>query len=203
MGGADHWDDRYRTIGEASVSWFEETPTVSLELLEVLGVTAEDSVVDIGGGASRLVDRLLERGHRELAVLDVSAVALSEARDRLGDPEAVEWIEQDLLEWEPSRQWSVWHDRAVLHYLVSDSERARYIDLMRQTLAPAGAFVIGVFAEDGPSECSGLPVRRSTAQELDDLVGDVEVVARLRHVHRTPGGVDQTFNWLAGRLPPI
>lgn len=203
MGRADHWDGRYQTIGEASVSWFEETPTVSLELLDVLGVTPEDSVVDIGGGASRLVDHLLERGHRELAVLDVSAVALSEARDRLGDPEGVEWIERDLLDWDPSRRWSVWHDRAVLHFLVSDNERASYIDLMRQTLTPTGAFVIGVFAEDGPSECSGLPVRRSTARELANLVGDVEVVAQLRHVHRTPRGVDQTFNWLAGRLLPI
>jgi cyclopropane fatty-acyl-phospholipid synthase-like methyltransferase len=206
MGRADHWDGRYQTIGEASVSWFEETPTVSLELLDVLGVTPEDSVVDIGGGASRLVDHLLERGHCELAVLDVSAVALSETRDRLGDPEDVEWIERDLLDWEPSRRWSVWHDRAVLHFLVSDNERASYIDLMRQTLTPTGAFVIGVFAEDGPSECSGLPVRRSTARELVDLVGlvgDVEVVVQLRHAHRTPGGVDQTFNWLAGRLLPI
>lgn len=200
MGRADHWDERYQTLGEASVSWFEETPTVSLRLLDELGVTPQDSVVDIGGGASRFVDHLLERGHRELAVLDVSAVALGEARDRLGDPQGVEWIEQDLLVWEPSRQWAVWHDRAVLHFLVGDDERARYVDLMRRTLAPAGAFVVGVFAEDGPSECSGLPVRRSSAQELVDLVGDVEVVAQLRDVHRTPGGVDQPFNWLAGRL---
>jgi SAM-dependent methyltransferase len=200
MGSADHWDDRYRTIGEASVSWFEETPTVSLRLLDELGVTPHDSVVDIGGGASRLVDHLLERGHRELAVLDVSAVALGEARNRLGNPRGVEWIEQDLLVWEPPRRWAVWHDRAVLHFLVGDNDRAGYVDLMRHTLTPAGAFVLGVFAEDGPSECSGLPVRRSTAQELVDLVGDVEVVAQLRHVHRTPGGVDQPFNWLAGRL---
>jgi SAM-dependent methyltransferase len=200
MGRAEHWDGRYRTLGEASVSWFEETPTVSLELLDELGVSPRDSVVDIGGGASRLVDHLVERGHRELAVLDVSAVALGEARDRLGDPRGVDWIEQDLLAWEPSRHWAVWHDRAVLHFLVSDAERATYVDLMRRTLTPEGAFVLGVFAEDGPSECSGLPVRRSTPRELIDLVGDVEVVAQLRHVHRTPGGVDQAFNWLAGRL---
>jgi SAM-dependent methyltransferase len=200
MGRADHWDERYQTIGETSVSWFEESPTVSLRLLDELGVTPQDSVVDIGGGASRLVDHLLERGHREVAVLDISAVALREARERLGDPQRVEWIEQDLLVWEPPRQWAVWHDRAVLHFLVGDNDRASYVDLMRRTLTPAGAFVLGVFAEDGPTECSGLPVRRSTAQELVDLVGDVQVVAQLRHVHNTPGGVDQTFNWLAGRL---
>ena len=105
-----------------------------------------------------------------------------------------------LLVWEPPHQWAVWHDRAVLHFLIGDNDRAGYVDLLRRTLIPAGAFVLGVFAEDGPGECSGLPVRRSTAQELVDLVGDVEVVAQLRHVHRTPGGVDQPLNWLAGRL---
>jgi SAM-dependent methyltransferase len=197
---ADHWDDRYGSIGEMSVSWFEETPTVSLTLFDELGVTQRDAVLDIGGGASRLVDHLLERGHREVAVLDVSSVALQEARRRLGDPEGVEWIERDLLIWEPPRRWAVWHDRAVLHFLVDDDDRASYVGVLRHALEPGGAFVIGVFAEDGPTECSGLPVRRSTADELVDLLGDVEVVAQLRHVHRTPGGVDQPFNWLAGRL---
>jgi hypothetical protein len=115
----------------------------------------------------------------------------------------VEWIEHDLLLWEPSRRWSVWHDRAVLHFLVNDGDRTRYLDLLRRALEPTGALVIGVFAEDGPTECSGLPVRRSTAAELVDLVGEVgevEIVTQLRHVHRTPGGIEQPFNWLAGRL---
>ena len=182
------------------MSWFEETPAVSLELFDELGLTPRDSVLDIGGGASRLVDHLLQRGHREVAVLDVSAVALDKARRRLGDPVGVEWIERDLLIWEPPHHWSVWHDRAVLHFLVDDDARTSYVSLLRRTLNPGGAFVIGVFAEDGPTECSGLPVRRSTAEELVGLVGDVEVVAELRHVHRTPGGSDQPFNWLAGRL---
>lgn len=203
VGGASHWDERYGSIGETSVSWFEATPAMSLRLLDELGVTAKDSVIDVGGGASRLVDHLVERGHRELAVLDVSAVALSEAQDRLGGTADVEWIEHDLLAWEPERRWSVWHDRAVLHFLLDDGDRSRYVSLMRRTLEPGGAFVIGVFAEDGPTECSALPVRRSSATELIDLVGgvgDVEIVAQLRHVHHTPGGADQPFNWLAGRF---
>lgn len=178
---------------------------MSLELLDQLGVTARDSVIDVGGGASRLVDHLFERGHRELAVLDVSEVALRAARDRLGDPPGVEWIDHDLLLWEPARRWSVWHDRAVLHFLVDDDDRSRYVGLLRRTLEPGGAVVIGVFAEDGPTECSGLPVRRSGAAELADLmggVGEVEIVTQLRRVHHTPGGIDQPFNWLAGRLAP-
>ncbi len=183
------------------MSWFEETPVVSLGLFDQLGVTPRDSVIDIGGGASRLVDHLLERGHTDVAVLDLSAVALREAHRRLEDPEGVEWIEGDLLVWEPVRRWSVWHDRAVLHFLTEDDDRTSYMTRLRQTLEPGGAFVIGVFAEDGPTECSGLSVRRSAAEELVELVGDVEVVAELRHVHRTPGGADQPFNWIAGRLP--
>jgi SAM-dependent methyltransferase len=181
------------------VSWFEETPVVSLGLFDELGVSPLDSVLDIGGGASRLVDHLLRRGHRDVAVLDVSAVALDEARSRLGDPEGVEWIERDLLVWEPLRRWSVWHDRAVLHFLVDDEDRSAYVELVCRTLEPGGAFVVGVFAEDGPTSCSGLPVRRSSAVELVELFGDIEIVAQLRHVHRTPGGADQPFNWLAGR----
>lgn len=200
MGGADHWNGRYAAIGESSVSWFEQTPAVSLRLLDELGVTPQDSLIDIGGGASRLVDHLLKRGHRDVTVLDVSSVALSEARGRLADPAGVEWIERDLLTWQPPRRWSVWHDRAVLHFLVDDDDRASYVRLLRRSLDPRGAFVIGVFAEDGPAECSGLPVRRSTTGELVDLVGDAEVVSESRHVHRTPGGVEQPFNWLAGRL---
>ncbi len=182
------------------MSWFEETPVVSLGLFDQLGVRPRESVIDIGGGASRLVDHLLERGHTDVAVLDLSAVALLEAQRRLEDPEGVHWIEGDLLTWEPARRWSVWHDRAVLHFLIDDDDRTSYMNRLRQAIEPGGAFVIGVFAEDGPTECSGLSVRRSTPEQLVELVGDVEVVAEFRHVHRTPGGADQPFNWIAGRL---
>ena len=173
---------------------------VSLELFDGPSVTTRDSVIDVGGGASGLVDRLLQRGHRDVAALDVSSVALAEARSRLADPAGVEWIVPDLLSWEPPRRWSVWHDRAVLRFLVRDDDRASYVKLLRRTVEPGGAFVIGAFAEDGPTECSALPVRRSTPSELIELVGDAEVAVELRRVHRTPSGVDQPFNWLAGRL---
>ena len=173
---------------------------VSLKLFDGPSVTTRDSVIDVGGGACGLVDRLLQRGHRHVAVLDVFSGALAEARSRLADPAGVEWIERDLLSWEPPRRWSVWHDRAVLRFLVRDDDRASYVKLLRRTVEPGGAFVIGVFAEDGPTECSALPVRRSTPSELVELVGDAEVAVELRRVHRTPSGVDQPFNWLAGRL---
>ena len=200
MGSAEHWNDRYRTVGVSAVSWHEPRPVLSLELLDLLGVTPEHSVIDIGGGASTLVDHLLDRGHRDVAVLDVSSVAIAAARGRLADPDAVTWIEHDLLTWEPPRRWSVWHDRAVLHFLIDEEDQAAYTGLLRRTIEPGGAFVIGAFAEDGPTHCSALPVRRYPAEELAALVGDTKVVQQRRYVHRTPGGADQPFNWIAGRL---
>ncbi len=176
---------------------------MSLEMLDTLSVAPSDSVVDIGGGASRLVDHLVDRGHRKVGVLDVSGVALRDAELRVASTQRVEWIETDLLQWKPQHRWSAWHDRAVLHFLVDDADRASYGRLLRDALIPGGAFVIGVFAEDGPDQCSGLPVRRYTPEELRQAVaqtGKVEIIAEQRHIHRTPHGSPQVFNWVAGRL---
>lgn len=195
-----HWNDRYQSIGPQAVSWYEERPSTSLDLLAAVGVTPHDSVIDIGGGASTLVDHLLHAGHADLTVLDLSAVALGTARDRLDDPREVTWIEADLLTWQPDRRWDVWHDRAVLHFLVDDHDRVAYVNQLRRALVPGGAFVIGTFAEDGPTQCSALPVRRYRPQDLTELLGDVDVLEERRDLHHTPGGTDQPFNWIAGRL---
>lgn len=202
MADAAHWNERYRSTGPREVSWYEERPTTSLELLAALGVGPAQSVIDVGGGASTLVDHLLRDGHHDLTVLDLSAIALATARARLGDPAAVTWIEADLLTWQPTRRWDVWHDRAVLHFLVDEADRAIYRALLDRSLEPGGAVVIGAFAEDGPTHCSALPVRRHSPEDLVELLGDIEVVEHRRHIHRTPGGADQPFNWIAGRLRP-
>ena len=136
----------------------------------------------------------------DLTVLDLSVVALDTARRRLEDPAGVEWVEADLLTWQPTRTWDAWHDRAVLHFLTEDTDRVRYVEQLRTALRPGGAFVIGTFAEDGPTQCSALPVRRHSPRDLLELLGDVEVIEQRRHVHRTPGDADQAFNWVAGRL---
>jgi len=199
-GDGTHWNVRYDTVGVESVSWYESDPATSMELLRSLRVGPDQSVIDIGGGASTFVDHLVANGHGDIAVLDLSSVALATARARIGDVATVEWIEADLLTWRPTRTWDAWHDRAVLHFLVDDDARAAYQVLLRRTVPPGGAFVIGTFAEDGPTECSSLPVRRYSFDDLADVLGDVEVVVRRRQVHETPGGVDQPFNWIAGRL---
>lgn len=199
MAGAEHWDERYGTVGSTELSWFEAEPAVSLELIDSLGVDSNQSVIDVGGGASLLIDRLLGRGHDDLAVLDISALALAEARRRTGDPAAVEWIEADLATWEPPRRWDVWHDRAVAHFLTTDGQRAAYARALSGALGPDGAFVIGAFAPDGPTHCSGLEVRRQSFDDLADLVGDALITERRHHIHRTPSGGEQSFNWIAGR----
>lgn len=200
MADAAHWNDRYRTVGSTEVSWYEPEPRVSLEMLDVLAVGVDESVIDVGGGASALVDRLLDRGHHDLAVLDHSAAALDEARQRTGDPAAVTWIEGDLLSWTPPRRWQVWHDRAVLHFLTTDDQRAVYARTLEAAIEPGGAVVLGAFAPDGPTHCSGLEVRRQTFEDLADLAGNIEVVERRHHLHQTPSGGEQSFNWIAGRL---
>jgi SAM-dependent methyltransferase len=201
VGDREHWDHRYETVGAESVSWFEPHPEVSIHLLDELGVGVGDSLIDVGGGASSLVDALVRRGHQDVTVLDLSSVALDRARDRLGVVPVV-WINADLLTWRPTRRWDVWHDRAALHFLTDDVDRRAYAARMRESLQPGGAFVIGAFAEDGPTECSGLPVRRYHQRDFVDLLGDVDVVELRRGVHRTPTGAEQPFNWIAGRLGP-
>ena len=198
MTGEEYWDERYRTP-PGQLSWYQDEPATDLALLDALAIDPSESVIDVGGGVSTLVDQLSARGHADLAVLDLSERALAVSRARVGDATGVTWIHHDLLTWTPLRRWDVWHDRAVLHFLLDDADRARYVDVFRRAVVPGGAIVIGTFAEDGPTQCSGLPVRRSSGADLVELLGDVEVVTERRDVHVTPSGVEQPFTWIAGR----
>lgn len=192
-----HWDDRYRTTDVSQVSWFEEEPSTSLDLIEaVTEPGAAKAVIDIGAGASRLVDELADRGDR-VTVLDISEVALDQVRAR---HRSVDTVCADIRNWRPDRRWDLWHDRALLHFLNDDGDRRRYVETLHRAVGPDGAFVLGVFAADGPDHCSGLPVHRFTPEELRDLVGEADVIEERHTVHHTPGGADQSFQWIAGRV---
>ncbi|MGK2878601.1 MAG: class I SAM-dependent methyltransferase [Solirubrobacterales bacterium] len=197
--GTEHWNAAY-SGGDSAVSWFQAEARTSLDLI---GSVADSraSVIDVGGGSSRLVDGLIDRGHADLAVLDLADTGLEISRRRLGvKADDVEWIVADLLEWEPPRTYDVWHDRAVLHFLTDEDERQAYLAALRSALNVGGHAVIGVFAEDGPERCSGLAVRRYSLGDLRDLLGgDFETVGSMRELHRTPGGNQQAFNWLVAR----
>jgi Methyltransferase domain len=196
---AGHWDGVYGRSAEDAVSWFESEPTLSLELLDLVGVVPTDPTIDVGAGASRLVDALLGRGFSDVTVLDVSDVGLAKARRRLGDrAEEARWVVADLLSWQPTRRYRVWHDRAVFHFLTDPVDQARYRELLDAALAPRAAIVIGTFAADGPDHCSGLPTARYSPARLSAVLG-IEPVLSRRELHRTPSGAVQPFTWLAAR----
>ena len=193
-----HWQDVYRNKASDSVSWFRPHLETSLELLEGAGLAPASRVIDVGGGASTLVDDLLDRGLTALTVLDLSSQALAVARDRLGGRAAqVTWLAQDLLSAPlPAAGFDLWHDRAVLHFLTDPDAARRYAAQAAHALRPGGHAVIGGFAPDGPERCSGLAVARRSAEDIAALMGpDFTLVAQRREQHTTPGGSPQAFAW--------
>jgi hypothetical protein len=170
---------------------------MSLALIDRLRVPKGASVIDVGGGASLLADRLVARGYTDLAVLDVSLTALEIAQCRLGDAAPVRWLHADVLSWQSERRYALWHDRAVFHFLTDAAERAKYLTVMRQTLGDSGALIIATFASNGPARCSGLPVARYDASDLERLIDGFTVVESSREEHVTPSGTFQPFTWIA------
>jgi ubiquinone/menaquinone biosynthesis C-methylase UbiE len=198
---SEHWEGIYRRLGPENVSWFQLRPTVSLALITHLGISPQTPVIDVGGGASCLVDSLLDLGFSDVSVLDVSSAALQVARRRVGSDRAVHWLTHDLLTWQPSRRYGLWHDRAVFHFLVDPEDRERYLRVLFRALAPGGHVIVATFAQDGPARCSGLPVARYGEEELASVFGEVvDVVAYRREEHTTPAGVVQPFMWVAGTI---
>ncbi len=189
----EHWNRIYESKAPAEVSWFQIEPEPSLGLIRSIS-SPSAAVIDVGGGLSPLTRFLLRDGYRDLTVLDVSLVAVERARSSLRN-EQVEWIVSDVTTatFAPAR-YDVWHDRAVFHFLTSDEDRALYIAQVRRAVKPGGHIVMGTFADDGPTRCSGLDVRRYSAQMLVAAFGNgFNLVRDLRHQHTTPSGAVQRF----------
>jgi SAM-dependent methyltransferase len=193
-----HWEKVYASKRENEVSWFQENPAPSLDLIAKTAATTASSVIDVGGGASRLVDALIENGFRAVTVLDLSDAALMAAKARLGSrAEQVQWVVADVTEWEPhGLAYDIWHDRAAFHFLTEEPDRMAYVARLIKALKPGGHAIICTFAPDGPERCSGLPVARYDAQSLRRVAGDAfELIETLRHEHRTPWGSEQHFQF--------
>ena len=175
-----HWQQVYTEKGENQVSWFQERPTVSLELIEAVGVKPSSAIIDIGGGASRLVDALVEKGLR--------------LGRRAG---TVKWIVADVTHWQPPSAYDLWHDRAAFHFFLTEvSDRMAYIERMTKALRPGGHAIIGTFALDGPERCSGLPVVRYDPAQLAAMLKEsFALVDMRRHDHQTPWGAIQHFQF--------
>lgn len=200
-----HWEQVWRTKAPQQVSWYQPEPTVSLELIEAAGIAKDDGIIDVGGGASVLVDRLLDRGYANLAVLDIAGAAIQASRARLGPLAArVEWHEADVTSFDPPRRYGLWHDRAVFHFLTEAAGRQSYVATLRKTLKPGGAVVIATFAPDGPPRCSGLDVMRHDETSLAAELGDGFVLLEARReTHRTPWQAEQRFVYCRFRAAPF
>lgn len=196
MSGKEHWQDVYTHKSPLEVSWYQPEAATSLALIAKTGLGPETSVIDVGGGASTLVDGLLARGFNHVTVLDIAAAALAATRQRLGDSaDHVIWREGDITTAAlPAQAYDLWHDRAVLHFLTTPAERAAWRRQLLAALRPGGYVILATFADDGPEKCSGLPVQRYDEAGLHAVLGEeFNLLESLRHTHRTPGGSEQRF----------
>jgi SAM-dependent methyltransferase len=190
-----HWDGVYGSRVFDQVSWYQTVPERSLRYIRDAVPNRNAAVIDVGGGASTLVDHLLDAGFNDVTVVDISDKALQQARQRLGDrADAVNWVVADVRAFLPERTFSIWHDRAVLHFLVDAEDRARYLEALRRALLPGGKLVLSTFGPDGPLRCSGLQIRRYDIEMLMQLLGpDFELQGHELEDHETPAGAKQQF----------
>lgn len=196
MDRKQHWEQVYSTKTSDSVSWFQEHAELSLRLIHNTGLSRRAAIIDVGGGASTLVDDLVAESYSDLTVLDLSSSAISVAKQRLGKhAEAMDWIVGDITLAEfPVHRFDIWHDRAVFHFLTNPNDRHAYVERVMRSVRPGGHVIIATFAEDGPEQCSGLPVIRYRPESLHAEFGDAFLlVEHQQEVHNTPSGSNQQF----------
>jgi len=192
----EHWQTVYREKDEGAVSWFQERASTSLDFIRRAGLAKGASIVDVGGGASHLVDGLLDSGYEDVTVVDIAPAALSRSKARLaGRAHRVKWVASDLRSWTPETTFDLWHDRAVFHFMSPEDRRA-YLETMRRAMKPSGHAVIATFATDGPERCSGLSVQRYDPPALAAALGpEFRLIESLREAHETPWGTVLSFQY--------
>jgi SAM-dependent methyltransferase len=204
MVGKEHWEALYASQAPDRVSWYRPHLERSLEFMERTGLPRDASIIDVGGGASTLVDDLLDRGYTNVTVLDISATAIQAAQARLGErASGVTWLIGDVTSIElPSRHYDFWHDRAVFHFLSDPDARRRYVSAVRHALKPNGHIVVATFGPAGPEKCSGLPVMRYSAEGIhQQFGGEFLKVGSSTESHFTPWGAEQEFVYCYCRMP--
>lgn len=190
-----HWERIYGDKAPHEVSWFQPQPTLSLQLIKDIQLPQNAAIIDVGGGSSVLVDHLLAEGYTDLSVLDISAKALAYAQNRLGEKASqVSWYEKDVTQFVPDRRFSLWHDRAVFHFLTEKSDRVSYVEILKRTLVLGGHLIIAAFALGGPSKCSGLDIVQYDAEKLISELGEAfKLIAHKTEIHTTPTNLEQKF----------
>ena len=196
-----HWDTTYTSKAETGVSWFQSDPALSVRWIEEAAPDRSASIIDIGGGASRLTDRLIADGYSDITVLDISSIGLSRTCERIGEAaDKVRWITADITAWTPDKTWDVWHDRAVFHFLTERPAQDAYIAALQKGTREGSAVIMATFAPTGPEKCSGLPVQRYDAQTLAARLGpNFHLYAESVERHETPFGTTQDFIYAAFR----
>lgn len=192
-----HWQNVYQEKSPLEVSWYQKEPRLSLELIHRTGISDDEPIIDVGGGASVLVDFLCKEGFVNLSVLDISGNALADARNRLGElAKSINWIESDITEFIPFHEFTLWHDRAVFHFLTDESDRRKYVSSLTQVLKPGGHLIIAAFAIGGPDECSGLEIVQYDASRLISELGEeFEFREEINEIHITPANKIQKFTY--------
>lgn len=196
MPSKQHWENVYTTKATDEVSWFQEHAETSLRLIQTHCPEKSASIIDVGGGASTLIDGLLSMGYSTLSVLDLSKAALDAAKKRISSAaQTVNWIEADITTINlPKNEFDIWHDRAVFHFLTEQDDRLAYVKNVLHSVKPKGQIIISTFAEDGPTKCSGLPVMRYSAEGLQKEFGDSFLLKnQFNEIHNTPFGTSQKF----------
>ena len=199
----DHWERIYRTKDPTQVSWYQPEPRLSLDLIRRVAPSLAAPIIDVGGGASTLVDGLLDAGYRNLTVLDLAPSALTIVQQRLGDRAArIDWVAGNALDVElPEAAFTVWHDRAVFHFLTDRRDRARYVAQTRHAVRPGGHVVVASFSPEGPPKCSGLDVARYSPEGMHAEFGDsFRLLDSVREDHHTPAGAVQAFVYCLCRV---
>lgn len=203
MDPKSHWERIYQNQLPTQLSWYQPHALRSLDLIRRVSPPPDGAIIDVGGGASTLIDDLLDGGYHDLTVLDLSATALAETRARLGTrADGVRWIAANILDAPlPKTGYSVWHDRAVFHFLLAPADRARYVAQVRGAVRSGGFVLVATFADDGPTRCSGLEVNRYSPEALHAEFGaPFQLIASEREEHITPGGVLQAFIYCLCRM---
>lgn len=190
-----HWENVYATKDVSKVGWYQETPSMSLALMEKIGITSKDSIIDVGCGASTLVDALINIGYRDITLLDISTNALEIVKKRLNASAAIPvYCVTDVCTFSTGKLFNVWHDRAVFHFLQKEEEQQEYLETLHKSLSPKGHAIIGTFGIDGPDSCSTLPVRQYNEERMKNLVKEhFDVIDVLQEIHVTPGGSEQSY----------
>lgn len=194
-GRKEHWQNIYQGKPATDVSWYQEEPRLSMAFVQRSGIKHDDAIIDVGGGASVLVDFLINKGFTNLSVLDISVNALESAQQRLGQQaKDINWIETDITDFSPPQSYALWHDRAVFHFLVDASDRKKYVSVLRQSLIAGGHVIIAAFDIGGPDKCSGLDIVQYDAVKLQaELGGDFKLLEQESELHITPANNEQKF----------